>query len=140
MYRKLGLILIVVSAITALFFYFWEDEKIESTRFIDRLPEADIIGRADVLELATELMPTLYYYKIPVREFVSPEFFLSQGKAYGIDFQKQLYFLVLKSKVKLRIGGRSFQLMIAVKYRQGFLQLEVFLIFEIVLFLVRKFI
>ena len=78
MYKKLGLLLIVVVGLTALFTYLWIPEKVEPTRFVDRLPDADIIGKADILELATEIMPTLYYYQIPVREFISPDFILSQ--------------------------------------------------------------
>ena len=105
MYRKLGLILIVVSTISFLFLYLRNRNEVEPTRFIDRLPDADIIGRADVLEMATEFMPTLYYYKIPVREFVSPDFFLSQGKAYGIDFQTPLYFFGTESDEKIKDWG-----------------------------------
>lgn len=105
MYRKIGLLLIVVSAIITLFFYFRNQDEVKPTRIIDRLPEADIIGRVDALELATEFMPTLYYYKIPIREFVSPDFFLSQGKAYGIDFQTPLYFFGTESEEKIKDWG-----------------------------------
>lgn len=105
MYKKLGLLLIVVVGLTALFTYLWIPEKVEPTRFVDRLPDADIIGKADILELATEIMPTLYYYQIPVREFISPDFILSQGKSYGIDFQKPLYFFGTEDEDKIKDWG-----------------------------------
>jgi hypothetical protein len=105
MYKKLGLLLIVVVGLTALFTYLWIPEKVEPTRFIDRLPEADIIGKADLLELVTEIMPALYYYQIPAREFISPDFILSQGKAYGIEFQKPLYFFGTEDEDTIKDWG-----------------------------------
>lgn len=105
MYKKLGLILIVVAGLTALFTYLWIPEKVEPTRFVDRLPDADIIGKVDVLAFTTEIMPTLYYYQIPAREFISPDFILSQGKAYGIDFQKPLFFFGTEDEDKIKDWG-----------------------------------
>jgi len=43
------------------------------------------------MELSKELSPILYKYKLPIREFASSDFLLSQGKIYGINIQQEAY-------------------------------------------------
>lgn len=60
-------------------------------RLIDRLPEAEFLGKANILELARETSGMMFYNKVPYRDFTSYEFILSQSKMYGIDLQKPAY-------------------------------------------------
>lgn len=69
-------------------------------RIYDRLPNAEIIGKSDVLDLSRSLSGAMYYFKAPFREFVSQEFILGQGKSYGIDVQKPVYFFGNRKKDK----------------------------------------
>lgn len=95
MYRKLTLILIVALLFATLLVLqpwklFLSGDQTPS--FYDRLPVADNIGRSDILNLSASFSPSLYHYQSPLREFLSPEFLLSQGKNYGLDFQSSIYF------------------------------------------------
>ena len=69
----------------------WKAE-VESPRFVDRLPMAEIIGRTNILNLAKDFIPATYHNQIPFREFISPEFILSQGKINGLNLQRPVYF------------------------------------------------
>ncbi len=60
-------------------------------RLIDRLPTADFIATANILELAKETNGMLQYNKISARDFTTYEFLLGQGKMYGIDLQQNVY-------------------------------------------------
>lgn len=93
MARK-GLIIVVLIGILGAFFYFriYFNNREQEPSIIDRLPTADFIGKADVLEIAREISPFLFYNKIPFRDFMSYEFLLAQGKNYGIDLQSPAYF------------------------------------------------
>ncbi len=92
MIRKLAIIALLAIGLGALlYFQPWQKEE-QVPRFYDRLPEADIIGRTDLLQLSQMLEPTLYFHKIAFRDFISPEFILSQGKGYGLDVQKPVFF------------------------------------------------
>lgn len=62
----------------------------------DRLMDADFMATADCIRLAKEVSGMLYYYKVPYRDFLSPEFILSQAKAYGIYIQNPMYFFANK--------------------------------------------
>ena len=62
----------------------------------DRLPDADFMATADCIRLAKEVSGMMYYYKVPYRDFLSPEFILSQAKAYGIHIQNPTYFFANK--------------------------------------------
>lgn len=62
----------------------------------DRLPDADFMATADCIRLAKEVSGMLYYYKVPYRDFLSPEFILSQAKAYGLHIQNPTYFFADK--------------------------------------------
>jgi hypothetical protein len=66
--------------------------KMQDPRIEDRLPEADFIGKAYLLDLAKETSSMLYYNKIPYRDLLSEEYLLSKGKQYGLDIQKPVYF------------------------------------------------
>ena len=61
-------------------------------RFFDRLPEETIVGKTDILELSKMLQPAIFKSKAAFRDFVTPEFILSQGKGYGLDIQSPVYF------------------------------------------------
>lgn len=95
MYRKLTLIIVAATMFAVLLIFkpwellFSEDQ---TPSFYDRLPVSDNIGRSDILSLSTTFSKTLYHYQSPLREFLSPEFLLSQGKNYGLDFQSSVYF------------------------------------------------
>jgi hypothetical protein len=60
-------------------------------RLIDRLPDAEFIGKANILELARETSGMMFYNKVSFRDFTSYEFILSQSKMYGINLQKPAY-------------------------------------------------
>ncbi len=67
-------------------------EKKRPPRLEDRLPEADFIGSAFILDVAQESSGMLFHNKIPFRDLLSQEFILSQAKLYGIDLQRKTYF------------------------------------------------
>lgn len=93
MARK-GLFIVFLIGILGAFFYFrvYFKEHQEEPQITDRLPVADFLGKVDVLEVAREISPFLFYNKIPFRDFMSYEFLLAQGKNYGIDLQRPAYF------------------------------------------------
>lgn len=62
----------------------------------DRLPDADFMATVDCIRLAREINGMLYYYEVPYRDFLSPEFILSQAKAYGLHLQNPTYFFANK--------------------------------------------
>ncbi len=67
-------------------------EKKRPPRIEDRLPDADFIGSAFILDVARESSGMLFYHKVPFRDLLSQEFILSQAKLYGIDLQRKTYF------------------------------------------------
>lgn len=93
MRRKLAIIfaLAVVFA-SILVFRPWELGDEDTPRFFDRLPDADLIGKANILELSETIESTTYHYRIPYREFLTREFILQQSKAFGINIQQPAYF------------------------------------------------
>lgn len=58
---------------------------------VDRLPDAEFMAQLNPLQLAKEMRGMLFYHKIPYRDFISEEFFLSQAKGFGINFQNPVY-------------------------------------------------
>ncbi len=66
--------------------------KVQLPRIEDRLPDADFLGRAYILDVAKETSGMLYYHNIPFRDLLSYEFILSQGKQYGLNLQLPVYF------------------------------------------------
>lgn len=95
-----AIVLLGLGLTALLVFKPWVDE-VESPRFVDRLPMADIIGRTNVLNLAGDLTPATYNNQISFREFISPEFILSQGKINGLDLQRPVYFFGNQAKGEL---------------------------------------
>ena len=92
MVRKTLTIIILAAALGA-FLYLkpFLFQKPVPPRIIDRLPTADFIGKANILDLARETSGMMYYHKIPFRDFTSYEFLLGQGKMYGLNLQKPMY-------------------------------------------------
>lgn len=92
MARKIFTIVVLAAAL-GLFLYFrpllFGGNR--EPRVVDRLPNADFIGRANVLELAQETSAMMYYHKIVYRDFTTPEFLLAQCKTYGLNIQKPTY-------------------------------------------------
>ena len=60
-------------------------------RLIDRLPESDYLVRLKSLQFSKEINPILFKYKLPIREFASPDFMLGQAKHHGINIQTAAY-------------------------------------------------
>jgi hypothetical protein len=92
-FKKFLFILILTSVLAAfLLFRAYFSGPRDQAQLVDRLPAADVLGRCNVLDLATETSDMLYYNKIPFRDLFSTEFLLSQGKNYGLNLQKSAYF------------------------------------------------
>ncbi len=93
MFRKVLFVLVLASAVGSFIYFspFFEGQT-EQPSFEDRLPKADFLGRCYLLDLARETTGMLFYNKIPFRDFFTQEFILSQGKNYGLNLQKPLYF------------------------------------------------
>ncbi len=106
MARNLFVIFILAGALAiVLYLKPWITEDDLPPRIYDRLPEGEVIGQSDVLELSRELSKTLYYYKVPFRDFLSPDFLLSQGKNYGLNFQEPVYFYANEKNNTFVDGG-----------------------------------
>lgn len=92
MYRKfLTLVLIAGSLGLILFVKSFLFEQPKAPRLIDRLPTADFLAKANILELAKETNSLLQYNKLSMRDFTTYEFLLGQGKQYGIDLETNMY-------------------------------------------------
>ena len=124
MVRRILIIALLAAGLAVLLFYKPWAEPPAIPRFYDRLPEADIIGKADAMELARSLMATTYNYKIPLREFISPEFVLSQGKANGLDIQSPIYFFANQSKMEIKDWGAMAMVRDSAKLREGILSVK----------------
>ncbi len=99
MRRKLAIIFALAVIFAAVLVYRpWEFGSESEPRFFDRLPDADLIGKTNVLELSESLEQTTYYYRIPFREFLTREFILLQSKSFGIDIQKPAYIFANESE------------------------------------------
>ncbi|PWL32900.1 MAG: hypothetical protein DCO96_00685 [Fluviicola sp. XM-24bin1] len=109
MRKKLAIIFGLAAAFAALLVLRpWESDEEDVPRFFDRLPDADIIGKANLLELTESLEQTTYHYKIPFREFLTREFVLLQSKSFGIDVQNPVYFFANENEWELRDFGAMF--------------------------------
>lgn len=126
MARKFGLIaLLAIIFILLLIFKPWRMNEEAPPRFFDRLPEADIIGKTNILELSRSLSGTMYYYKTPMREFLSHEFLLSQSKTYGLDLLKPAYFFINQDQWDLKDLGIMCMVSDSSKLRVGLDKLKV---------------
>lgn len=93
MFKKISLIFILAVALGGfLVFRPYIFNKKAPATIEDRLPDGDFIGRVFVLDVARETSDLLYFNKVPFRDLLSYEFILSQGKQYGLDIQKPIYF------------------------------------------------
>ncbi|MFM1892900.1 MAG: hypothetical protein RIQ90_66 [Bacteroidota bacterium] len=70
--------------------------QIKSTKteikITERLPDGEIIGQMNFIDLSKEIQGILFNYKLPVREFASADFILSQAKNSGINLNSHVYF------------------------------------------------
>lgn len=125
MRKKIGILAAFVGIFVALLFFRpWEPEPQRGPRFIDRLPDADIIGKSNVLDLTRALSSSMYHYRIPFREFLSPEFILSQGKAFGIDFQESAFFFADEKDWEIQSFGILFKISDSSSVHTGINRLE----------------
>jgi hypothetical protein len=91
--RKGLFIIILISFITSYFYFKPFFYKIpEEPSAIDRIPIGDFMGKIYLLDVARETNSFLYKNKIPFRDFLTYEFILAQGKSYGLNIQKPIYF------------------------------------------------
>lgn len=59
---------------------------------LDRLPESEIVGRYNLLDIARETNSLMFKNKVPFREYMTYDFLLGQAKGIGLDIQKTGYF------------------------------------------------
>lgn len=98
MFKKVTLIILLAGALGAfLVLRPYIFRKTEQPLIVDRLPEADFICRAYILDVARETSGMLFYHKIPFRDLFSYEFLLSQGKMYGLNLQNRAYLFANES-------------------------------------------
>ncbi len=94
-------VLFIVFLITLLAGFFYYKPLFSKTppepSLVDRLPDGDFLGRIYILDVARESSPMLFYNKVPIRDFLTHEFLLAQGKNYGLDLQKPAYFFANES-------------------------------------------
>ncbi len=92
MYKKISLIFFLALALAGFLFvkHFWSGKN-QNPLLIDRLPKADFLIRANVLDVARETSGMLHFNKIPFRDFFSQEFLLGQAKSYGLNLQRPAY-------------------------------------------------
>lgn len=126
--RKLFAILILAFGL-ALLLYFqpWNIERNPPPRIVDRLPVADVMGKSNVLSFSRSLSKTMFYYRIPFRDFISPDFMLSQGKNYGLDVQAPVYFFANEKNNRLDDWGLMLSVKDSSKVREGIVHLRKFI-------------
>jgi hypothetical protein len=124
--RKKNSVILTLSVVfvTLLFFQRWKEIPLERTRFFDRLPEADVIGTANVLALSRSLSSSTYHFKVPFREFLTPEFILGQGKSFGVDFQQPAYIFANENDWMVQSLGAMFVISDSSAVRSGIEQLD----------------
>ena len=59
---------------------------------LDRLPESEIVGRYNLLNIARETNSLIFKNKVPFREYMTYDFLLGQAKGIGLDIQSTGYF------------------------------------------------
>lgn len=62
-----------------------------AVKITDRIPVGEILVRCNILELNKEINSILFKKKLPIREFSSTDFLLSQGKQFGINIKSDAY-------------------------------------------------
>lgn len=127
MYRKLFLIFILAATLAAILVIKpWKVLDATPPRIHDRLPEADLIGISNILELSGSMSKTMFYYKLPFRDFLSPGFILSQGKNYGLDIQSPVYVFANESETNISEWGIILSVRDSSKVREGINHLQKF--------------
>lgn len=127
MYRKLFLIFILAATLAVvLVLKPWKVLDATPPRIQDRLPEADLIGISNVLELSGSMSKTMFYYKLPFRDFLSPGFILSQGKNYGLDIQSPVFVFANERENRIHDWGLMVSLRDSSKVREGINHLQKF--------------
>ncbi len=88
-----GFIFVLLAGVLGLLLLFKNRNSLSDPQFTlrERLPVSDILVRAQILELSKQIGPMLFKYKLPIREFASADFLLSQGKQFGINIQSEAY-------------------------------------------------
>lgn len=104
----------------------WQNSDEKPPRIYDRLPEADVIGISNILELSESLSKTMFYYKVPFRDLLSPGFILSQGKNYGLDVQSPVFFFVNENDFAPDDWGIMVSVRDSSKVRKGIEHLQKF--------------
>jgi hypothetical protein len=94
MIARKGLFIIILIALITSYFYFkpFFYGSPEEPNIVDRIPVGDFMGKVYLLNVARETNSFLYKNKIPFRDFLTYEFILAQGKSYGLNIQKPIYF------------------------------------------------
>lgn len=127
MRQKLAIIFaLAVLFAAALVFRPWDYDSEDVPRFFDRLPDADLIGKANVLELSESLEQTTYHFRVPFREFLTREFILLQSKSFGIDIQKPAYFFANETNWNVEDFGAMFLVKDSSIIRDGIRRLSKF--------------
>ena len=92
MYKKISLIVLLAVLLILLLYIkpFKEPEK-PNFKIELILPEADIVGAIQVLDLLKETSELLVFNDVKSRQFLTYEFTLSMAKKYGIDLQSNIY-------------------------------------------------
>lgn len=104
-FLAVGAILALCLGLVALLYFKPWRTDLDSPRFVDRLPLAEVMGKTNILELAEDLVPAIYSNQIAFREFLSPEFILSQGKVNGLNLQEPAYFFADESNGEISDWG-----------------------------------
>ena len=125
MYRNTLIIIILAGGFALLLFFKpWQKEPKLPPRMEDRLPVADLIGQSDLLELSKSLSKTMFYFKLPFRDYLSPDFLLRQGKQYGVDIQKPVFFFANENMGGLEDWGVLFSIRDSSKIKDGINRLK----------------
>lgn len=120
MRRKLALIFALAVLFAAILILKpWQMGNEGEPRFFDRLPDADLIGKANVLDLSSTMSSATYHYKVPFREFLTREFLLQQAKGLGIELQKPAYFFANETDWKVNDFGIMFLIKDSTLMRPG---------------------
>ena len=92
MYKKISLIvLLAVLLILLLYIRPFKEPAKPNLKIELILPEADIVGTVQVLDLLKETSELLVFNDVKSRQFLTYEFILSMAKKYGIDLQSNIY-------------------------------------------------
>lgn len=92
MARKFLIVLVLFSLLLAFFYLkpilFKEAEEPE---LVERMPEGDFLLKMNLFDLAREFSTILYYHEVSMRDFITHDFILAQGKQYGFNLQNFAY-------------------------------------------------